>query len=161
MIARGAEGNPSCFSSKGVASIPEVIAPAWIRYALTFENNYGNTKYCLNSLAFKPSSTIVPNARPLQSSIWNNKQKFIEVRSKISQAKSVEEMGLALGVDVEAQKTRPVNDVLQELKQALESRYDEEGKRRESRHIHKSTSAIDSGNEMTDTEAREPSINVV
>lgn len=122
MIARGAEGNPSCFKNGIVESIPEVIAPAWVRLALTFDNNYGNTKYCIGSMAFKPSSSIIPNARPLPSSTWN-KQRLVEVRHKVSQAKSVEEIALALDVDVEAEKQKPVEVALLEVQKALQERY--------------------------------------
>ena len=161
MIARGAEGNPSCFHTQGVVSIPEVIAPAWIRLALTFGNNYGNTKYCINSMAFKPSSSIVPNARPLRTSGWN-KHKFQEARMKLSQAKTVEEMGIALGVDVQGQKEKTIDEALKEVREALQTRYDKQGIRVEGGYVPASKgTASDSGNEMADTEIREVGVNVV
>lgn len=130
MIARGAEGNPSCFQNKTVESVPEIIAPDWVRLALTFDNNHGNTKYCISSMAFKPSSSIVPNARPLPSKTWN-KQRLVEVRSKLSQAKSVKDIALALEVDAEAEKQKPVEVALLEIKRALQERYDVDGKQKE------------------------------
>ncbi|UZJ51127.1 hypothetical protein CBS101457_000447 [Exobasidium rhododendri] len=161
MIARGAEGNPSCFRDQGLLSVPETVAPAWARLALTFDNNYGNTKYCINSMAFKPSSSIVPNARPIKSSLWN-KQKCQEARSSISQAKSVEEISRALGVDVAEQKELPVDVVLKDVREALEERYDSDGIR-----LHRLGDRLaieranDSGNETVFAKATISTANVV
>lgn len=163
MIARGAEGNPSCFRDSIVESVPEVIAPAWIRLALTFDNNYGNTKYCINSMAFKPSSCIVPNARPLPSTMWN-KQRLAEVRCKVSQAKSVEEIALALEVDVEAERQKPVEVALLEVKTALEERYHVDGKQKQiiSERLPLLEAKNDnSNNVLEEMEGREMTANVV
>jgi tRNA-dihydrouridine synthase 2 len=122
MIARGAEGNPSCFQSQGVESVADKIAPDWARLALTFDNNYGNTKYCISSMAFRPSSSIVPNSRPLPGPT-SRKQQLQELRSKVAQSKRVEEIAAALGVNVEEEKKKPAELALLEVKQALE-RYD-------------------------------------
>ncbi|PWN37501.1 FMN-linked oxidoreductase, partial [Meira miltonrushii] len=46
MMARGPEGNPSCFRPEGVLSVPEIIAPEWVKLAIALDNQYGNTKYC-------------------------------------------------------------------------------------------------------------------
>jgi tRNA-dihydrouridine synthase 2 len=161
MIARGAEGNPSCFRSQGLLSVPEVIAPAWARLALTFDNNYGNTKYCINSLAFKPSSSIVPNAIPIKSKLWN-KQRFQEVRSQLSQSKSVEEISVIMGVDVEVQKQISIDEALQEVRTALEERYGPDGNRKDGFNNTVSEAlANDSGHEMADADAIPSSVNVV
>lgn len=123
MMARGPEGNPSCFHSDGVVSVPEIVAPAWAKLAVAMENQYGNTKYCLQSLAMKPSSSIVPGARPLRSNgaQWS-KNKLNELRSAVSQAKSVDGMALALGIDPDKVRSTPIDDILHEIRQTLDKK---------------------------------------
>ncbi|MCO5611817.1 hypothetical protein L7F22_066076 [Adiantum nelumboides] len=113
MMARGPEGNPSCFRSEGVLSVPEIIAPEWVKLAIALDNQYGNTKYCLQSLAMKPSSSIVPGAPALKTNClrWN-KQKLGDIRASISQAKSVDEMASALGVDANEIRSIEIDKVL-------------------------------------------------
>lgn len=115
MIARGAEGNPSCFSPNGYASVADVIAPLWTKVALALDNHYGNTKYCIQSLAMKPSSSVVPSAPPVRSVRGWNKAKLSEVRTTLSRAKSNEEMAQVLGVDVEAAKSLPFDALVRSI----------------------------------------------
>lgn len=49
MIARGAEANPSCFSSGGLEDPLTVILPLYTRLAILLDNPMGNTKYCMNT----------------------------------------------------------------------------------------------------------------
>ncbi|KAK0543819.1 tRNA-dihydrouridine synthase 2 [Tilletia horrida] len=53
MIARGAELNPSVFRREGKLSVPDIVAPQFAKYAMYFDNVWGNTKYCLGQLNFK------------------------------------------------------------------------------------------------------------
>jgi tRNA-dihydrouridine synthase 2 len=124
MMARGPEGNPSCFRKEGVLDVADIVGPAWARFAVAFENQYGNTKYCLQSMAIKPSSSVVPNAPPLQSKNKTNwtKAKLVELRSSISRAKSVEEMAVLYGIDVEETRRTPVAELLREVKKGLEKK---------------------------------------
>ncbi|CAO1629833.1 unnamed protein product [Sympodiomycopsis kandeliae] len=55
MLARGPEKNPSCFSSEPQQSVPDVIWPKWMKYAIAFQNQLGNTKYCMGTLDWTSS----------------------------------------------------------------------------------------------------------
>jgi tRNA-dihydrouridine synthase 2 len=152
MIARGAEGNPSCFRKEGVISVPDVIAPSWARLALTFDNNYGNTKYCISSMAFKPSSSILPSARPLPGAT-SKKQALHELRQKVAQSKTVEEIAASLGVNVEEEKKKPVEEALLDVEQAL-LRYEVKGQSERVETLVENSSTV-----MSDIEDRQLSVN--
>lgn len=128
MIARGAEGNMSCFSPRGHESIPDVIAPAWCRLALALENQHGNTKYCIQSLALRPSSSIVPGAPPLRprepgaGGQWH-KAKLTELRMKISQVKTTDGMAQLFGVDPDMARTAHIDEVLKDVRAALDVKH--------------------------------------
>ncbi|MCO5555661.1 hypothetical protein L7F22_009206 [Adiantum nelumboides] len=121
MMARGPEGNPSCFRAEGLLSVPEIIAPEWVKLAIALDNQYGNTKYCLQSLAMKPSSSIVPGAPPLKTNrLQWNKQKLGDLRASVSQAKSVDDMASALGVDANEVRSREIDEILKEVSASLD-----------------------------------------
>lgn len=124
MMARGPEGNASSFRSDGgVLSVASVVAPQWVRLALSLDNQPGNTKYCLNSMAFKATSSVSPNAKPLQpppGQPRDTKQKMVEIRQGLAKAKTVEDLARALGVDPDEQKKIPIDEVLREVREAIE-----------------------------------------
>ncbi|KAL0951931.1 hypothetical protein HGRIS_008584 [Hohenbuehelia grisea] len=47
MIARGAESNPSCFSTSPLKDVEQTLAPSYIRLANYLENHWGLTKFCV------------------------------------------------------------------------------------------------------------------
>lgn len=124
MMARGPEGNASSFRRDGgVLSVASVIAPQWVRLALSLDNQASNTKYCLSSMAFKATSSVSPNAKPLQPAPGHKrdtKERMAEIRRGLSKARTVEDLAKALGVDPEEQKKVPIDEVLKEIRDALE-----------------------------------------
>ncbi|TFK42019.1 tRNA-dihydrouridine synthase 2 [Crucibulum laeve] len=48
MIARGAEANPSCFSSTPLKDVEKTLVPAYLRLSKYLDNNWGLTKFCVN-----------------------------------------------------------------------------------------------------------------
>ncbi|SPO24440.1 related to tRNA dihydrouridine synthase [Ustilago trichophora] len=117
MIARGAEANPSCFRAEGNLSIPQIVAPKWIKYSIALNNPIGNTKYCMAQLAFKPNESGNANGKGL------NKRQLSALRTGISQAKTHEELAAVFNIDVNAVKAQSVDkEILKDLKEALEKR---------------------------------------
>lgn len=115
MIARGAEANPSCFREEGNVSIPQVIAPKWVKYSIALKNPIGNTKYCMSQLAFKPAEAGNVNGL--------SKKRLAALRMGISQAKTHEELAKVFGIDVEQVRSQSVaKDILKDLREALDSR---------------------------------------
>lgn len=47
MIARGAEANPSCFSSNPLKDIEKTLIPAYLRVGKYLDNHWGLTKFCV------------------------------------------------------------------------------------------------------------------
>lgn len=121
MVARGAEANPSCFRPQGNLSVPDVIAPKWVTYALAFNNPLGNTKYCLSQLSFTPAASVSKDeqdsAKPM------SKKQLSAYRTDISQSKSLEDLAQTFNVDVDQVRARDVEaDILKDVKQALAAR---------------------------------------
>ncbi|KAJ9479408.1 tRNA-dihydrouridine(20) synthase [NAD(P)+] [Pseudozyma hubeiensis] len=115
MIARGAEANPSCFREEGNVSIPQVIAPKWVKYSVALKNPIGNTKYCMSQLAFKPAEAGNVNGL--------SKKRLAALRMGISQAKTHEELANVFGIDVEQVRSQSVaKDILKDLREALDAR---------------------------------------
>lgn len=110
MIARGAEANPSCFREGGSLSVPEVVAPKWVRYAIALNNPVGNTKYCMAQLAFKPEGG------------WKKKQ-LAGLRMGLAQSKTLEDLAKVFNIDPEEVRAKSVEgEILKELREALEGR---------------------------------------
>ena len=137
MIARGAESNPSVFRREGPPlSISKVVAPQWIRYAAMFDNPFGNTKYCINQLAVRPhlkaaganaskAEQSKPISRPYEGEEDGkmlSRPAAIELKQKMTSAKTLEAMGEAFGVDIEVEKAKSVDEILQPLREALKKR---------------------------------------
>lgn len=115
MIARGAEANPSCFRPQGNVSIPQVIAPKWVKYSIALNNPVGNTKYCMAQLAFKPAEA--GNAKGM------SKKQLSALRMGISHAKTHEELAAVFGIDAEQVKSQSVEkQILKDLREALDER---------------------------------------
>ncbi len=122
MIARGAEANPSCFREQGSLSIPEVIAPKWVKYSIALNNPIGNTKYCMAQLAFKPAESVskelaAKGVKPM------NKKQLSALRMGIAQAKTHEDLAAVFKIDVDQIKAQSVEkEILKDLKDALDER---------------------------------------
>lgn len=115
MIARGAEANPSCFRPQGNLSLPEVVAPKWVRYSIALKNPIGNTKYCMSQLAFKPAEA--GNAKQV------SKKQLSALRMGISQAKTQEQLAAVFGIDAEQVRSQDVEkEILKDLRAALDER---------------------------------------
>lgn len=56
MLARAAQWNPSIFRKEGRLSASEVITE-YIKLAINFDNNFGNTKYCLQRLLHEDATS--------------------------------------------------------------------------------------------------------
>ncbi|KDR85540.1 hypothetical protein GALMADRAFT_218636 [Galerina marginata CBS 339.88] len=48
MIARGAESNPSCFSSTPLKDVETTLVPAYLRLSNYLQNHWSLTKFCVN-----------------------------------------------------------------------------------------------------------------
>ncbi|SPO45463.1 related to tRNA dihydrouridine synthase [Moesziomyces antarcticus] len=121
MVARGAEANPSCFRPQGSLSIPDVIAPKWVRYSLALNNPIGNTKYCMAQLAFKPAESVAKDAGTKAKPM--NKKQLSALRTGIAQAKTHEELATVFKIDVDQVRALSVDDeILGDLRTALSQR---------------------------------------
>lgn len=118
MIARGAEANPSCFREVRDC-VATGVAPKWLRYAVWFDNPFGNTKYCIVQLAFTPSAGLGSSERV--SSL--PKRALVEMRTALSQCKSNEELCRALRLEWPL----PLDNVLGGVRAALEQRGAQDG----------------------------------
>lgn len=56
MLARAAQWNPSIFRKEGCLSASQVITE-YIKLAIDFDNNFGNTKYCLQRLLHEDTTS--------------------------------------------------------------------------------------------------------
>lgn len=120
MIARGAEANPSCFRPEGSLSIPEVIAPKWVRYAVALNNPMGNTKYCMSQLAFKPADSVNKDANGAGKQKPMSKKQLSVLRTGISHAKTHDELAAVFNIDPEQIRARDVEkEILNDLRTAL------------------------------------------
>ncbi|GAA5844325.1 hypothetical protein JCM11251_001718 [Rhodosporidiobolus azoricus] len=103
MIARAAESNASCFSTKGLADPLKEVAPRLLKLGIATGNHYNNTKYILNALDLYASPT--PPSREVNR----------EYKQKMNKAKSYELMGAVFGMSEaevkEVRETR-VEDLL-------------------------------------------------
>lgn len=57
MLARAAQWNPSIFRKEGRLSASQVITE-YIKLAIDFDNNFGNTKYCLQRLLHEDTTSL-------------------------------------------------------------------------------------------------------
>ncbi|KAJ1026823.1 hypothetical protein NDA16_002120 [Ustilago loliicola] len=122
MIARGAEANPSCFRAEGSLSIPEVIAPKWVKYAVALNNPIGNTKYCMSQLAFKPAESVNKDSGAGKQKPMSKKQLSV-LRTGISHAKTHDELAAVFNIDPQQVRSFDVEkDILNDLRTALEER---------------------------------------
>ncbi|CAA7268086.1 unnamed protein product [Cyclocybe aegerita] len=48
MIARGAESNPSCFSSNPLKDVERTLVPSYLRVSQYLQNHWSLTKFCVN-----------------------------------------------------------------------------------------------------------------
>ncbi|GAA5892898.1 hypothetical protein JCM6882_006889 [Rhodosporidiobolus microsporus] len=103
MIARAAEANTSCFSSKGLADPLKEVAPRLLKLGIATGNHYNNTKYLLNALDLYSSPT--PPTREVNR----------VYKQKMNKAKSYELMGAVFGIseeEVQGVRDTPVEDLL-------------------------------------------------
>jgi tRNA-dihydrouridine synthase 2 len=122
MIARGAEANPSCFRPQGNLSIPDTVAPKWVTYSIALQNPIGNTKYCMGQLAFKPADSIPKEAQNEGAKLMSKKQ-LSTYRTRISQAKTNEDLARVFNIDVERIRTLDVqHEILRDLQHVLSAR---------------------------------------
>lgn len=112
MIARGAEANPSCFSTSGLCDPAETILPLYTRLAMVVDNAYQNSKYCLYAMDL--------SASPRRSEP-GTKQKRHKLKSDMSHLKDYPSLCELLGVDYEEcrKKEKKIGDVLPDLQAKL------------------------------------------
>ena len=91
MLARGPEANPSCFRVER-ACVATEVAPKWLRYAVHFDNPFGNTKYCLTQLAFNTTASLGGTERVSKLP----KRELVEIRAALSQGRTDEDLAKAL-----------------------------------------------------------------
>lgn len=91
MLARGPEANPSCFRVER-ACVATEIAPKWLRYAVHFDNPFGNTKYCLTQLAFNTTASLGGTSRVSKLP----KCELAKIRAELSQGRTDEDLAKAL-----------------------------------------------------------------
>lgn len=115
MLARGPEANPSCFGVSRVCAATE-IAPKWLRYAVYFDNPFGNTKYCMTQLAFTTTAGAKEIDAPRVSPLF--RRELVDMRAMLSQSKSHEDIARALGLSWPLE----LGDVLGGVRRALEQR---------------------------------------
>lgn len=115
MMARGPEANMSCFQPVR-ACTASVVAPKWLRYAVYFDNPFGNTKYCITQMAFSTTAGAKEPNAPRISSL--KKKDLVDMRTGLSHAASHEDMARALRMPWPL----PATDVLGPLEAALQQR---------------------------------------
>ncbi|SNX83781.1 related to tRNA dihydrouridine synthase [Melanopsichium pennsylvanicum] len=149
MIARGAEANPSCFRPEGNVSLPEVIAPKWIKYSIALQNPLGNTKYCMAQLAFKPNES---------GNIGWNKKKLSTLRTGIAQAKTQEQLASVFNIDVDHVRSQNVEiEILKDLKDALSKRVTTHSSGNGSNDNERLTSVLTNSNSASDSSSGQSS----
>lgn len=124
MLARGPEKNPSCFLPGGpsaMQSVPDVIWPKWMKYAIAFQNQMGNTKYCMGTLDWTGSNKGAKRSAILQIKEAVQRSPDYETMCNVEHYKG----------KVEHAKCRDPEGweeyVLGDLKKALESRRERRG----------------------------------
>ncbi|KAE8225989.1 hypothetical protein CF319_g1361 [Tilletia indica] len=130
MIARGAELNPSVFRRQGKLSVPDIIAPQYARYAMFFDNTWGNTKYCMGQLNFKDraniigkegaSSTSSQDTAPAATVKHMKKADLIALRDTVMSSAGYEDMAQAFGLDYEAECAKAPEEMLAEVQEAVD-----------------------------------------
>ena len=93
MMARGPEANMSCFREHREC-VGTVVAPKWLRYAVYFDNPFGNTKYCITQMAFTTTAGAKEHDAPRVSPL--KKRELLDMRMELNRAKSHEDMARAL-----------------------------------------------------------------
>ncbi|KAE8271028.1 hypothetical protein A4X09_0g1327 [Tilletia walkeri] len=132
MIARGAELNPSVFRRQGKLSVPDIIAPQYARYAMFFDNTWGNTKYCMGQLNFKDRANIVGKegasstssqaTAPAGAATVKHMKKadLIALRDTVMSSAGYEDMAQAFGLDYEAECAKAPEEMLAEVQEAVD-----------------------------------------
>jgi hypothetical protein len=105
------------------------------RQAAYFNNNFGNSKFCMMQFTLKPSSNFAPHAPVLPNA--RSKKQLSEVRQGMERAKTIEEMAQVFGVDVEAVRAAKAEEILAPVRKALEAR--EEGELKQDQELKKAT----------------------
>lgn len=118
MIARGAEANPSCFSSAGLSDPIDTILPLYTRIAMVVENAFQNTKYCIYAMDL----SVSPN-KPQAG----DKQKRHKLKSDMSHLKDYPSLCELLGLDYDEcrSKEKRIQDVLPDLESKLKAENEE------------------------------------
>ncbi|CAD6885084.1 unnamed protein product [Tilletia controversa] len=128
MIARGAELNPSVFRRQGKLSVPDIIAPQYARYAMYFDNVWGNTKYCLGQLNFKdraniehaPPTTTDPSSGTATAVKHMKKADLIALRDTVMKSTCYADLARAFGLDLEAECAKSQEEMLVEVREAVD-----------------------------------------
>lgn len=112
MIARGAEANPSCFSSSGLVDPMETVLPLYTRIAMVVDNAFQNSKYCIYAMDL--------SASPYKTQP-GSKSKRHELKSEMSHLKDYPSLCSLLGVDYGEcrKKEKRIQDVLPDLEGKL------------------------------------------
>ncbi|KAK4700769.1 tRNA-dihydrouridine synthase 2, partial [Phenoliferia sp. Uapishka_3] len=100
MIARGAESNPSCFSPHGHADPTTVVLPLYIRVAMATDNNYANSKYCMNAISLTASSSAP------------SKERRSELKQTLNKAKTYQDACNIFDLDYATLKKDRLEDLL-------------------------------------------------
>ena len=107
----------SCFQPKRECTAT-VVAPKWLRYAVYFDNPFGNTKYCITQMAFSTTAGARGPKPACVSAL--KKRELVDMRMALSHAASHEDMARALRMPWPL----PMCDVLGALEAALKQRAD-------------------------------------
>ena len=105
------------------------------RQAAYFNNNFGNSKFCMMQFTLKPSSNFAPHAPVLPNA--RSKKQLSDVRQGMERAKTIEEMAQVFGVDVEAVRATKAEEILAPVRKALEAR--EEGELKQDQELKEAT----------------------
>lgn len=118
MIARGAEANPSCFSSSGLSDPLDTILPLYTRAAMVTNNAFQNTKYCIYAMDLACTSKApVPGIKTIRH----------KLKSDMSHLKDYKSLCELLGLDYEVckEKDKKIGDVLPGLEGKLKTENEE------------------------------------
>ncbi|KAK0539259.1 tRNA-dihydrouridine synthase 2 [Tilletia horrida] len=132
MMARGAELNPSVFRREGKLSVPDIVAPEYVRYAMYFNNPWGNTKYCLGQLNFKDRANFEHEHAGDQRQDRTHdsegdggdikhmtRSELIKLRETVMSCTTYAQMAAAFGLDYESECVRVPEDMLAEVALAV------------------------------------------
>ncbi|GAA96539.1 uncharacterized protein L969DRAFT_50568 [Mixia osmundae IAM 14324] len=109
MIARGAEANPSCFRSSGLAEPVSEIIPLYLKIALAVDNHFSNTKYCLQCGSLADKHMTPGGSKPTTS------KQLSALKQSMSSAKTYADFCKLFDVDEAAARLETVEDILPDL----------------------------------------------